>query len=110
MALICAAFITRHTRLGHTGLMVLFSLLSGFALYFIRNLALILGESGQWPMVTALWAPPLAGLLMALGGVVAAADRRYRKLAARDRVVLDRARADSVQSDGVDPDGRGAPA
>jgi cytochrome c-type biogenesis protein CcmF len=86
-----------------------------------RDLYVALGEplgedpgSGAWavrvhskPFVRWVW---LGGLLMALGGVVAAADRRYRKLAARDRVVLDRARADSVQSDGVDPDGRGAPA
>nr|WP_281969037.1 LPS export ABC transporter permease LptG [Roseovarius nanhaiticus] len=67
MVLIGAAFTMRHTRSGHTGLMVLFALLSGFALFFIRNFALILGESGQLPVVIAVWAPPLAGLLMALG-------------------------------------------
>ncbi|MFX0540890.1 LPS export ABC transporter permease LptG [Roseovarius sp. S4756] len=67
MVLIGAAFTMRHGRSGHTGLMVLFALLSGFALYFIRNFALILGENGQLPILISVWAPPLAGLLMALG-------------------------------------------
>lgn len=67
MVLIGAAFTMRHARSGHTGRMVLFALLSGFALYFIRNFALILGESGQLPVLVAVWAPPMAGLLMALG-------------------------------------------
>jgi cytochrome c-type biogenesis protein CcmF len=86
-----------------------------------RDLYVALGEPLGEDTGSAAWAVRvhskpfvrgggLGGLLMALGGVMAAADRRYRKLAARDRVALTRARADSVQSDGGDPDGRGVPA
>jgi len=67
MVLIGAAFTMRHARSGHTGLMVLFAILSGFSLYFVRNFALILGESGQLPVLIAAWAPPAAGLLLAFG-------------------------------------------
>jgi lipopolysaccharide export system permease protein len=66
MVLIGAAFTMRHIRSGHTGLMVLFAIMSGFTLYFIRNFALILGEAGQLPVLLAVWAPPMAGLLLAL--------------------------------------------
>ncbi|MFX0545922.1 LPS export ABC transporter permease LptG [Roseovarius sp. S1116L3] len=67
MVLIGAAFTMRHARSGHTGLMVLFAVLSGFALYFIRNFALVLGENGQLPILIAAWAPPAAGAMLALG-------------------------------------------
>ncbi len=67
MVLIGAAFTMRHARSGHTGLMVLFAILSGFSLYFVRNFALILGENGQLPVLIAAWAPPASGLLLAFG-------------------------------------------
>ncbi len=67
MVMIGAGFTMRHTRFGRTGLMVLSALLMGFGLYFLRNFAQILGENGQIPVVIAAWAPPLAGLLFALG-------------------------------------------
>nr|WP_309501603.1 LPS export ABC transporter permease LptG [uncultured Roseovarius sp.] len=67
MVLIGAAFTMRHARSGHTGLMVLFAILSGFALYSVRTFALILGENGQIPVLLAAWAPPSAGLLLAFG-------------------------------------------
>ena len=64
MTLIGAGFTMRHTRLGRTGLMVLFALAAGFALYFLRNLAQILGENGQIPILLAAWAPAVAALLL----------------------------------------------
>lgn len=67
MILIGAGFTMRHTRFGHTGLMVLFAVLLAFGLYFIRNFAQILGENGQIPILWAAWTPPLAGILLALG-------------------------------------------
>lgn len=67
MVLIGAAFTMSHARSGHTSLMVLFAILSGFFLYFVRNFALILGENGQLPVLIAAWAPPAAGLLLAFG-------------------------------------------
>jgi lipopolysaccharide export system permease protein len=44
--------------------MVLFALAAGFALYFVRNLAQILGENGQIPVLLAAWAPAIATLLL----------------------------------------------
>lgn len=67
MVLVAAGFTMRHARFGQTGTMVLLALLSGFALFFLRNFAQTLGASGQIPVVLAAWSPPLAAALMALG-------------------------------------------
>ena len=67
MVLVGAGFTMRHTRFGRTGLMVLMSLGLGFALYFARNFAAILGESGQVPILLATWGPPIAAVLLPLG-------------------------------------------
>lgn len=67
MVLLAAAFTMRHTRFGQTGLMVLFAVLSGFVMYFLRNFAQVLGENGQIPVVLAAWSPPVATILLALG-------------------------------------------
>ncbi len=67
MMLIGAGFTMRHARFGKTGQMVLFALLLGFTLYFMRNFAQVLGESGQIPAVLAAWSPPVAGILASLG-------------------------------------------
>uniref|UniRef100_UPI0035674CEE LptF/LptG family permease n=1 Tax=Shimia sp. TaxID=1954381 RepID=UPI0035674CEE len=57
----------RHTRFGRTGIAVLGAVLTGFALYYIRNFAQILGENGQITAALAAWAPPIASVLLALG-------------------------------------------
>ncbi|MBV9622140.1 MAG: heme lyase NrfEFG subunit NrfE, partial [Gammaproteobacteria bacterium] len=59
------------------------------------NLLLALGEdlgAGRWsvrvqirPLVSLVW---LAALVMACGGALAASDRRYRAVAARERIEL----------------------
>jgi lipopolysaccharide export system permease protein len=67
MVLIGAGFTMRHTRFGRTGLMVLFAVLMGFGIYFLRNFAQVLGENGQIPILVAAWAPPLAGIFLSLG-------------------------------------------
>ncbi|WP_422049981.1 LPS export ABC transporter permease LptG [Shimia sp.] len=67
MVLVGSAFTMRHTRFGNTGVAVLFAILVGFSLYFIRNFAQILGENGQIPVLLAAWAPPSASVLLALG-------------------------------------------
>jgi len=66
MVLIGAAFTMRHTRFGGTGPMVLAAILIGFSVFFIRNFAQVLGESGQLPVYVAAWSPPIAAILMAL--------------------------------------------
>lgn len=67
MVLVGAGFTMRHTRFGRTGLMVMMALGLGFSLYFIRNFAAILGESGQIPVVLAAWGPPVAAVLLPIG-------------------------------------------
>ena len=67
MVLVAAGFTMRHTRFGGTGQMVLFAMLSGFAIFFLRNFSQALGDSGQIPISVAAWSPPLAAFLMSLG-------------------------------------------
>lgn len=70
MVLLAAAFNMRHARSGKTGQSVLATILLGFTLYYIRNFAQVLGESGQIPVMLAAWAPPVASVLLALGLVL----------------------------------------
>ncbi|PYE82308.1 LPS export ABC transporter permease LptG [Pseudoroseicyclus aestuarii] len=67
MVMIAAAFTLRHQRGQRTGVMVLTAVLLGFALYFLRNLARVLGETGQVAAPLAAWTPPLVAILLALG-------------------------------------------
>jgi lipopolysaccharide export system permease protein len=67
MVLVAAGFTMRPARFGGTGRMVLYAMLSGFAIFFLRNFAQALGESGQIPVVIAAWSPPLAAILFSLG-------------------------------------------
>lgn len=66
MVLVAAGFTMRHARFGKTGQMVLYALLAGFFIFFLRNFAQVLGENGQIPVVVAAWSPPVAAALMAL--------------------------------------------
>ncbi|QPM89549.1 LPS export ABC transporter permease LptG [Pseudooceanicola algae] len=67
MVLLSAAFNMRHARFGKTGQSVLATILLGFTLFYIRNFAQVLGESGQIPVLLAAWAPPVAAVLLSLG-------------------------------------------
>jgi lipopolysaccharide export system permease protein len=67
LVLMSAAFTIRHARGANMGLMVLFAVIIGFGLHYVRNFAQILGESGQIPVALAAWAPPVASLFLALG-------------------------------------------
>lgn len=67
MVLIAAGFTMRHARSGKTGQMVLLALLGGFAIFFLRNFAQVLGVNAQIPITLAAWGPPFAGAFMALG-------------------------------------------
>ena len=67
MVLIAAAFTMRHARMAKTGTLVLFALLAGFGVFFLRNFGQVLGENGQIPVLMAAWAPPVATTMLALG-------------------------------------------
>lgn len=67
LVMVAAAFTMRHARLSNTGLSVLFAVMLGFGLHYIRNFAQILGENGQIPVYLAAWAPPVASFMLATG-------------------------------------------
>lgn len=67
MVLVAAGFTMRHVRFGGTGRMVLVAMLSGFGIFFLRNFAQALGDSGQIPIALAAWSPPVAAVMLALG-------------------------------------------
>jgi lipopolysaccharide export system permease protein len=67
MVLIAAGFTMRHARFGKTGTMVLYALMAGFGIFFLRNFAQVLGDTGQIPVLLAAWTPPVAAVLASLG-------------------------------------------
>lgn len=67
MVLLAAGFTLRHARFGRTGVMVLGAVMSGFAIFFLRNFAQVLGDNGQIPVILAAWSPPVATVLMSVG-------------------------------------------
>lgn len=74
MVVIAAAFTMRHVRGSNTGGAVLLAFGSGIGLFFLRNLAQVMGDNGQIAPIMAGWAPPLVGLLLALGLILQRED------------------------------------
>ncbi len=74
MVLIAAAFTMQHVRGRNIGGSVLIAFGAGIGLFFLRNLAQILGESGQVTPVMAAWAPPLVGAMLALAVILVRED------------------------------------
>ena len=67
LVLMSAAFTIGHVRGANVGLRVLFAVMVGFGLHYLRNFAQILGENGQVPVALAAWVPPVAALFLAVG-------------------------------------------
>ncbi len=67
MVLLGASFTMRHARAGRVGGLVLLAIIAGFGVYSLRNLAQLLGDTGQIPVALAAWTTPGAALLLALG-------------------------------------------
>ncbi len=67
LVMVAASFTMQHARLSNTGLSVMAAVMLGFGLHYIRNLAQILGESGEIPILLAAWAPPVASTFLAVG-------------------------------------------
>lgn len=67
MMLLALALSIHHMRAGTAGLRALTTILAGFSLFFLRNFAQVLGESGQIPIALAAWGMPFATVLLALG-------------------------------------------
>lgn len=67
MVMVAAGFTMRHTRFGKTGQMVMMAVGLGLTLFYLRNFARVLGETGQIPVALAAWSPPVIGILLAMG-------------------------------------------
>ena len=66
MVLIGAVFTLRPARFGGTGLRVLMAVLTGFCVYFVTDIARVMGDSGQIAIPLAVWTPPAAAICLAL--------------------------------------------
>jgi len=66
MVLFGVAFSTRHARFGGLGTMALGCVLTGFAYFFLSDVAQALGASGAVPVALAAWGPPVAAILLAM--------------------------------------------
>ena len=67
LLLMALALSIHHMRAGTASLRALITILAGFSLFFLRNFAQVLGESGQVPVLLAAWGLPVATLLLACG-------------------------------------------
>ena len=67
MLMVGSVLCFQHSRAGGAGTRILLTVLAGFALFFLRNFAQVLGENGQIPLSLAVWTPPIASMLLALG-------------------------------------------
>ena len=67
MMLLALATSIHHMRAGGAGIRALVTILAGFALFFLRNFAQVLGETGQIPVALAAWGLPVATFLLAVG-------------------------------------------
>ena len=74
MVVIAAAFTMQHVRGRNTGGAVLLAFGAGIALFFLRNLAQVLGDNGQITPLMAGWTPPLVGALLALALILKRED------------------------------------
>ena len=74
MVLVAAAFTMQHVRGRSTGTAVLLAFGAGIGLFFLRNLAQVLGDNGQVPPLLAGWTPPLVGGLLAMALILARED------------------------------------
>ncbi|MCF3973127.1 LPS export ABC transporter permease LptG [Paracoccus salsus] len=74
MVFIAAAFTMRHIRGRNTGVAVLLAFGAGIGLFFLRNLAQILGDNAQITPAMAAWTPPLVGMLLAVALILQRED------------------------------------
>lgn len=74
MVLLAAVFTMRPQRGRRTGVLVLAAFAAGVGLFFLRNLAQVMGETGQVPAAAAAFAPPSAAVLLALAALLRLED------------------------------------
>lgn len=74
MVVVAAAFTLHHLRGRKTGPMVLSAFAAGLLLFFLGHLTQVLGDNGQIPPAMAAWAPPAAGMLLAMARLLRLED------------------------------------
>lgn len=74
MVVVAAVFTMRHMRGRKMGVLVLAAFACGILLFFLRNMAQVLGDNGDLPPLLAAWAPPVAALLFAVGALLQLED------------------------------------
>ncbi|TRW98128.1 LPS export ABC transporter permease LptG [Paracoccus sp. M683] len=74
MVVIAAGFTMRHVRGRNTGVAVLLAFAAGIGVFFLRNLAQVLGDNGQVAPWIAAWAPPAVAALLGLALVLQRED------------------------------------
>jgi lipopolysaccharide export system permease protein len=74
MMFIGAVLTMGHARAANLAVRILATVLAGFALFFLASFARVLGEVGQLPLIFAIWAPPIAAIMMAVGLVLVQED------------------------------------
>ncbi len=74
MVLLGSMLCLKPARLARTGVAMLMTVLLGLGLFFLRNFAQLLAENGQVQVALAVWGPPLAGLMLALGVLLSLED------------------------------------
>ena len=67
MMLIGCAFTMKNFIGNKKSLAILASIMLGFSLYYVRNFAQLLAESGQLNIIAATWIPSISSILIALG-------------------------------------------
>ncbi|MDO5528861.1 MAG: LPS export ABC transporter permease LptG [Paracoccus sp. (in: a-proteobacteria)] len=74
MLTVAAIFTMRHMRGRRTGMLILAAFGAGLGLFFLRNLAQVLGEAGDVSPAMAAWAPPIVAILFATGALLRLED------------------------------------
>ena len=67
MMLIGCAFTMKNFIGNKKSLAIIASIMIGFGLYYVRNFAQLLAESGQLNLIAATWIPSISSILIALG-------------------------------------------
>ena len=67
MMLIGCAFAMKNFIGNKKSLAIVASIMLGFSLYYVRNFAQLLAESGQLNLIAAAWIPSISSILIALG-------------------------------------------
>ena len=67
MMLIGCAFTMKNFIGNKKSLAIIASIMLGFGLYYVRNFAQLLAESGQLNLIAATWIPSISSILIALG-------------------------------------------